>query len=202
MKRFIILIAAFSVAFMSASVLAKKKVKCDTIQNGGLVDKEGVALTTGFDDWGYNYQGRMFKGGYCDSYRDALWCQEFADVKLAMKWNDAWISNKDCDGDYLLDRHYGYESYIGSGAWLTNHQSGEYIGDDGEMCPWFYFVKIVAAPEKAYTDNGNWFTEDGIEIGPVIWGVFAIIQQVENDSCLSLNGVQYHSPNGPGFGQY
>ena len=45
------------------------------------------------------------------------------------KWNDAWLSNKDCDGDGLLDRHYGLDSYRGSGAWLTNHQSGEYEVD-------------------------------------------------------------------------
>lgn len=43
-----------------------------------------------------------------------------------MKWNDAWLSNKDCNGDGLLDRHLGYLTYIGSGAWLTNHQSGTY----------------------------------------------------------------------------
>jgi hypothetical protein len=43
-----------------------------------------------------------------------------------MKWNDAWLSNKDCDRNNLLDRHYGFEKYVGSGAWCTNHQWGSY----------------------------------------------------------------------------
>jgi len=98
---------------------------CITIQDGALYDSAGNLLTTGFDDWGYNYQGHMFNGGYCDAYRDAAWCQPYADDDLLMKWNDAWLSNMDCDGDTRLDRHNGYPSYIGSGAWLTNHQSGK-----------------------------------------------------------------------------
>jgi len=278
------------------------KDECTTIQSGELYASDGTLITTGYDEWGYNYQAHMFNGYYCDSYRDAAWCQPYKDVQLMMKWNDAWISNKDCDGDGLLDRHFGYDSYIGSGAWLTNHQSGTYwsligdwvlefdyngskyihnmtitddifngtgtngsitwtvngkvvgnqvemtieydhnnyyvgvsgtIDDDGTMsgtwmnasqegtwesttgtatsCDWNYFVKIVAAPADAYKvpENANgstilgiWYNADGTEIGPVIWGQFATIQQVENDPCAGIHGVQYKSPAGPGFGQY
>ena len=67
-----------------------------------------------------------------------------------MKWNDTWLSNEDCDGDGKLDRYYGYDSYIGSGAWLTNHNSGVY----DVVCEWDYFVKIVAAPADAYVETG------------------------------------------------
>ena len=144
----------------------------------------------------------MFKGFYCDAYRDAAWCQPWVEVKLSMKWNDAWMSNKDCDGDGKLDRHYGFDSFIGSGAWLTNHQSGVYELADGTLCSWVYFVKIVAVPIGAYTDEGVWYTEDAEEIGPVIWGEFAIIQQIENDACAGLHGVQYLSPEGPGVGKF
>ncbi|MBA7477245.1 hypothetical protein ES707_12649 [subsurface metagenome] len=119
-----------------------------------------------------------------------------------MKWNDAWLSNKDCDRDDLLDRHYGFNSYIGSGAWLTNHQSGTYKDGDGKICKWTYFVKIVAAPDDAYVEGGIWFAADGTEIGPVIWGAFAIVQQVENDAGAGLHGVQYLSPSRPGFGHF
>ena len=172
---------------------------CVTIQSGTLLTSDGDVIETGFDEWGYNYQGRMFKGGYCDSYRDADWCQPYADVKLIMKWNDAWLSNMDCDGDGLLDRHRGYPTYIGSGAWLTNHQSGEYEVD-GEICKWNYFVKIIAAPADAYVDGGSWYNSDGVEIGPVIWGSFAIIQQVENDPCAGIHGLQFSSPDRNGLG--
>lgn len=174
--------------------------ECTTIQDGTLLTSDGEIITIGFDEWGYNYQGRLFNGMYCDSYRDAAWCQPYADIYLDMKWNDAWLSNTDCDGDGLLDRHYGYDGYIGSGAWLTNHQSGEYEGEEGEICEWNYFVKIVAAPADAYVDGGAWYSADDVEIGPAIWGEFAIIQEVYNDACAGLHGQQYLSPVRAGLG--
>jgi hypothetical protein len=175
---------------------------CTTIRSGELLASDGSVIQTGYDNWGYNYQAHLFNGGYCDAYRDAAWCQDYKDIRLAMKWNDAWLSNMDCDGDGLLDRHFGYDSYIGSGAWLTNHQSGEYENEAGETCKWNYFVKIVAAPADAVVEEGNWYTADGTEIGPVIWGAFAIIQQVENDPCAGLHGIQYLSPTRPGLGNW
>ena len=294
---------------------------CVTIQDGILETSDGNLITTGYDEWGYNYQAHMFNGGYCDAYRDAAWCQEWKDDYLIMKWNDAWLSNKDCGTqntqaeftnlfapDGLLDRHYPYDSYIGSGAWCTNHQSGNYnvwdltgdwvlelylteptrtyvhdmtitddscgsfsgtgaypsggtytitwivtgvvtgddvvmiidydesdymvkidgtIAEDGTMSgdwtsnaghigtwestkgnatsvnyKWNYFVKIVAAPADAYVDGGIWYNADGTEIGPVIWGAFAIIQEVYNDQCTGEHGIYYLSPVGPGLGKW
>lgn len=176
------------------------KTKCTTIQSGDLVDSAGEVILPGYDAWGYNYQARKFNGKYCDSYRDAAWCQPYKDVDLAMKWNDAWLSNKDCDDDGLLDRHFGYASYIGSGAWLTNHQSGEYELD-GETCKWNYFVKIVAVPSTAVVMGGIWYDADMNEIGRVIWGSFAVIQEVENDGCAGLHGLQFKGAR-PGLGNW
>lgn len=188
---------------------------------------EGEPLTTGYDPFGYNYQAHIFVGSYANVYlgrngfppyegdddayyqrlvdedfaenledaaeiMDKEWYWDYRNVWLMMKWNDAWLSNKDCDGDGKLDRHFGYDSYIGSGAWLTNHMRGE----DGEDI-WTYFVKIVAVPEDAYLCKEIWYTADETEIGPVIWGSFAIIQQVG-----SGEGVIYVSPSGPGFGKW
>jgi hypothetical protein len=172
---------------------------CTRIQDGTLLTSGGELITTGFDVWGYNYQAHMFNGGYCDSYRDAAWCQPWADVDLLMKWNDAWLSNVDCDGDGLLDRHYGFDSYIGSGAWLTNHMWGEYE-QNGTLCQWDYFTKIIAVPEDATLVDSVWYNADGTEIGPVIWGSFATIQTVENDPCAGIQGIQYNSPDHSGFG--
>ncbi len=182
----------------SARVIAQE---CTTIQERTLLTSAGDVILPGFDQWGYNYQAHMFNGTYCDAYRDAAWCQPYVNDELIMKWNDAWLSNKDCDEDGLLDRHYGFDSYIGSGAWLTNHMKGSYELN-GQTCKWTYFVKIVAAPSDATVVNGVWQTAGGVEIGPVIWGAFAIIQQVENDKCLGIHGIQYLSPAAPGFGQY
>lgn len=179
--------------------VAWEHTACTKIQDGTLLTSDGVVITTGYDQWGYNYQAHMFNGGYCDAYRDAAWCQPYKDVDLIMKWNDAWLANVDCVGDGLLDRHFGFSSYVGSGAWETNHQSGSYELD-GQICNWSYFVKIIAAPADGYFDGGNWYSADGVEIGPAIWGDFAIIQQVENDPCAGINGLQYLSPDHAGFG--
>ncbi|MFX1455675.1 MAG: hypothetical protein ACFFDB_09905 [Promethearchaeota archaeon] len=158
------------------------------------------------DDEAY-YQKLVDKGYYVDvSAAEAgmavisYW--EYRDIKLLMKWNDAWLSNKDCDGDGTLDRYYGYDSYIGSGAWLTNHQWGTDIDGDGKKYNWNYFVKIVAAPEDAESIDEIWYAADGVEIGPVIWGSFAIIQEVVNDPTTGEHGVSYLSPASPGLGHY
>jgi len=175
--------------------------ECTTIQDGTLLTTDERIITTGYDEWGYNYQAHMFNGGYCEAYRNATWCESYADIDLIMKWDDAWLSNKDCDGDGLLDRHYGYASPIGSGAWLTNHQSGK-VEVNGKLRKWTYFCKIVAVPSDATKSDGYWYTVDGIEIGPVIWGAYAITQQVSNDPSNGEHGIRYKSPAGPGLGIY
>jgi len=202
MKKLIVALCCIALILAFTTPGMAKKVKCTTIQSGELYASDGNLIETGYDEWGYNYQARLFNGYYCDSYRDAAWCQPYKDVKLSMKWNAAWLSNKDCDGDGLLDRHYGFASYIGSGAWLTNHQSGTYTDNDGNECKWTYFTKIVAAPADAIEQNGIWYTADGEEIGPVIWNEFAKILTISNDPCIGEHGVQYLSPVGPGFGKF
>ena len=199
------------------NTLKAKPDACTTIQSGELLYAAGhylagEPLTTGFDDFGYNYQAHMFNGSYYNSYAggagyspyegddeayllenlgaEGHWAWPYRDINLSMKWNDAWLSNKDCDDTGLLDRHFGYISYIGSGAWLTNHMEGG-VGQDH----WTSFTKIIAAPEDAYSEGGFWYAADGTEIGPVIWGSFAIIQEVESGS-----GVVYISPDHAGFG--
>ena len=200
MKKLMLVLMALTLLVVPSSALAGKPGDCATIQSGSIKDSAGNPLTVGYDQFGYNYQAHMFNGRYCDY--DRVIGGDYCDVNLIMQWNDAWLSNKDCDGDGKLDRHYGYEGYIGSGAWETNHQWGTYVGDDGETCRWNYFVKIVAVPEDAILTDGIWYTADGTEIGPVIWGAFAIIQEVSNDPCDGYHGVEYLSPAGPGFGKW
>ena len=50
---------------------------------------------------------------------------------------------------------------------------------------------------RIVTDVGIWYEADGTEIGSVIWGSFAITQEV-----ASGEGVIYLSPAGPGLGKY
>lgn len=184
----------------SGSAQAKSD-RCATIQEGQLKNSANERLTLGNDRWGYNYQAHSFDGGYCEAYRNAAWCQSYAEDHLAMKWNDAWLSNQDCNGDGLLDRHSGQANYRGSGAWLTNHMSGVYE-QDGQSCPWNYFTKIVAVPSDATLSNGRWLSADGTVIGDEIWGEFAIIQEVENDSCGGVHGRQRLSEARAGLGNW
>ncbi len=92
-----------------------------------------------------------------------------------------------------------------NGTWSNASQSGAWKSISGvanNIYKWTYFVKIVAAPADAYVDDGSWYTADGTEIGPVIWGAFAIIQQVSNDKRFGEHGIFYKSPASPGFGFY
>ena len=203
MKKLLILLSCLALVLSFSTQVIAGKDGCTRIQDGDIYTSDGELIVLGYDEWGYNYQAHMFNGYYCDSYHDADWCQYLEDVELLMKWNDAWLSNKDCDGDELLDRHYGFDSYIGSGAWLTNHQSGTYEYD-GKECQWIWFVKIVAVPEDATLVDGVWYDAGGNEIGPEEeeWGSFAIIQSVYNDPCGGYHGVEYLSPVGPGLGKF
>lgn len=229
MKRLVItvLIAIILVSTITMPVYAGKP-DCTRIQDGILTYSSGhylagEPLQVGYDPYGYNYQAHMFKGSYFNAYSGGdgfpahegddeaylaenpgaanHWAWPYRDVSLLMKWNDAWLANTDCDGDGKLDRHYGFDSYIGSGAWETNHQWGSYE-DTGETCNWNYFTKIVAVPADAYEDEGIWYTADDVEIGPSIWGEFAKIQEVSNDQCDPDYKYSWNTDAPTGFGYY
>lgn len=174
----------------------------------------GQPLPLGFDPYGYNYQAHMFVGSYANVYLGAAGFPPYTGddaaylaanpgaaaqgawpyrvITLVMKWNDSWLSNRDRDGDGALDRHYGFPSYVGSGAWETNHMTG---GAGGEQ--WTYFTKIVAAPADASVYDGMWYAADYTEIGQAIWGEFVTLLEVG-----SGYGATYVSPFGPGFGKF
>ncbi|WP_207062232.1 hypothetical protein [Motiliproteus sp. SC1-56] len=179
---------------------------------------EGEVIPKGYDIFGYNYQAHRFSGSYYNAYAgrkghacppyegddeahlsvcpqaETHWAWPYRNIDISMKWNDAWLSNKDADWDGQLDRHSGLPSYIGSGAWEI--YSENYIDENGKMT--FSQTKIVAAPEGAYKDeNKVWFDANGQELGPDIWGQFIIVQETS-----SRGGVPFISPNGAGLGKY
>lgn len=217
---------------------AKAEKGCTTIQDGVLTYSAGHYLAgrplgIGYDIYGYNYQAHMFSGYYANVYlgRDGFspyegddwaylaanpgaaskWYWPYRQTRVEMKWNDAWLSNRDCDGDGLLDRYYGFGSYIGSGAWETNHQWDSYVGEDGKEHKWEYFVKIVAldkpyATSKAVDEDGDGVTDyllifdsDGKLLGQLIWGSFVIVLDVYNDPYAGNHGVEFLAPPA-GFG--
>jgi hypothetical protein len=109
----------------------------------------------------------------CDAYKGTSWCQPYFGITLIMKWNEAWLSGSDLDGDGALDRHFGHDRYIGSGAWTTNHMSG---WENGEK--WVYFVKIVAndTADQDCTATG----------GYQIWTDFCVVQEVQSGLGVTL----------------
>ncbi|VGO17016.1 hypothetical protein PDESU_05610 [Pontiella desulfatans] len=153
------------------------------------------------------YYQALVAYGYFDSVEaaeEALsgeWFWGLRDVRLYMRWNDAWLSNQDRGDDSMgdepdgnLDRHYGFPSYINSGAELTQFQ----VEPIKVTCKkgktktvyLYYYSKIVAVPDTAVLVDGIWYTEDGEEMGPQSYGQFAKVKEflydpLENgDPCM------------------
>lgn len=328
MKKTLFFVVVLSLLVSSGLAFAAKTTDTGAyIKDGTILDKFGNVIPLGYNNLGYNYEAHMFNGKYCDAYNDADWCQQFKDVSLMMKWNDAWLSNRDrgtqgndqlaytstTTPDNKLDRHYPTDSYIGSGAWLTNHAVGTYastqhfhwnvntaanivhipwagtdyqysvtFGQSGtvltgtltdgyypttgplsgtlngsdvtfsfaypdgsvqglrtyigtidslgnatgtwsetgaeqatgtwtiygfavqspDICEVSDFVKIVAVPSGAIQVGDKWQTADGAEIGPAIWGPFAIIQEIATDPCGEYGVINYMSPLKKGLGHW
>jgi hypothetical protein len=230
LKRAFLAIGLISIAFVTYSAGQCLTLKDGVLTYSAGHYLAGQLIKPGFDDYGYNYQAHLFNGCYTNAYLGGAgfpaytgdddsyfalpyfavnpgkkaevqthWAWPYRDVAVSMKWNDPWLANTDCDADGLLDRHFGTASYIGSGAWETNHQSGTYVLD-GKEIHWTYFVKIIAVPSDAIKVNGIWYTAGGKEIGPDIWGEFAIIEEVNNDAGAASHGIAYKSPTRAGFG--
>lgn len=189
---------------------------------------EGKPLQQGFDDFGYNYQSHQFKGSYANLYLgiagfppyegdDEAYLSEnptildnlyimtyywpYRKALVQQSWNDARWSNKDCDGDGLLDRHYGFENYQGSGAWETFTVTGAYEDENGNSCDYRYKYTYVAPPMDAYQKDGFWYNSNDQLIGAVFY-YLAEIKEMAHDPCGGLKGVVFKTPLGPGLGKF
>jgi len=198
-----LLIAIFMISMFTVSVMAKKvkedyaTIQDGTITYGRVTDPPTTEIIPiGYDKWGYNYQAHLFNGWYENYGRPDEVVAE-GETYLVMKWSDSWLSNKDRNFDTKLDRgnDLPYTSSAAEGAWLTNHMRGTYT--DGTK--WTYFVKIVYPGDDAYEVAGVWYSADDMEIGPSIWGAYAIIQEFENNLGHT---VFVKSPSPVGFGFY
>jgi hypothetical protein len=76
-----------------------------------------------------------------------------------------------------------------SRGWLTNHLEGDYL-DGSEMYHYTYFVKIVYDGGAACN-----------AVNPsCIWGLYTIIEEVNNDPHGGFHGVDRNSLRNPGLG--
>ncbi|MGB5382425.1 MAG: hypothetical protein WBN16_09890 [Lutimonas sp.] len=189
---------------------------------------EGKPLQEGFDEFGYNYQSHQFKGSYANLYiglagyppyegDDEAYLSEnptilsnnyimtyywpYRKAFVQQSWNEARWSNKDCDGDGSLDRHYGFENYQGSGAWETFTVTGEYEDDNGNSCDYRYKYTFIAPPMDAYQKDGFWYNSNDQLIGAVFY-YLAEIKETAHDPCGGLNGVVFKTALGPGLGKF
>lgn len=196
-----LLIVGLLVAATASVVMAGKPVDFDDKGNETSWDHGP------FDKWGYNYQAHLFSGLYHNASRPDTPCvlgSCASDTYLIMKWSDEWLSNQDRNDDGKLDRGYSCDPVNASssaceGAWLTNHQRGEYVNDDGRTCKWTYFVKIVYPPGGPVDIDGNGYDDN--TGGSIIWGAYVRIQQVSNDTCGGEHGNVF-SVQPAGFGAY
>ena len=185
---------------------------------------EGELLEFRPDKYGYDYSDHSFKGLYINIFlknegappylgNDKEYLLQnpgaeihpawrYRKVEVEMNWNDAWLSRKDCDGDYNLDEHYGFKSYINSEAWIKIAMEGKYKNEEGRECRWEYFVKIVAVMSHSELRNGIWYRSDETEIGPAIWGNFAKTGEFKKNTCANIQDEQYLPPIGTGQGRF
>ena len=182
---------------LAALLIVPAAAECTTIQDGLFYPSghylEGEPLVLGYDAYGFNYQAHMFRGNYAnyllgwwgyppfEGDRDAYlaenpgasWVlQYYANKEVIFKWNDADTSNKDCDGDGLLDEHYMEK---GSGAWWM--ETWWYMEDGKKTGSWT--AKYVTVPEDAYRCgylNQWWCDAGGNRIGYAAAN-YAVIQE-------------------------
>ena len=184
------------VAFKRANSQQKgSATECATIQDGTILDANGQVITTGFNEDGYNYQARTHQGPY-EGHPILNYVFE--------TWNDAYLSNKDCDRNNRLDFANGQPNYRGTGAWLKNKYSGSHLDSEGKVCNVVQVIKYVAVPVDAISvpggpDNRNVFLDgDGNEIGIDLkypgFEDFALIQLIWNDPCKGLSGKYFNFP--------
>lgn len=112
---------------------------------------------TGFDEFGYNYQARLFVGlaDGVDRNLDGLYAGDstYANDLLVMKWSKGWDDARFHDAEW------------GPGAWETNEWNGMIPGGSGEV---WHFKIIWVGTEL---EESPYWREGGVPV----WGQFEII---------------------------
>lgn len=168
-----------------------------------------------FDQWGYNRKALVFKGWYVNAYAEN---DGFATPYVGIKGDpcgniDSYFSSKGvtCNPtsgsisgpdkfwyayNELLqinvntawdDAHRGAASWTPN-AWLTNHQVGWYVGDDGKIHQWEWFLKIVWIGTGG--SGSPYWRPGGTEWEFYGKSEFEIIQSVYNDPYGGFHGIE------------
>jgi hypothetical protein len=134
----------------------------------------------GFDEFGYNYQARIFvgKADGVDRVLDGkVWGDPmYANDLLVMKWSKAWDDARFHGAPWTPD------------AWLTNEWNGAVPGGSGEV--WHYKI-IWVGPEL---ENSPYWREGGYPI----WDQFEVIMDQGTWSDHTHEILALALPNGFG----
>lgn len=130
---------------------------------GALTTRYGATVnvlgnnTSGFDQFGYNYQARLFNGKAdgVDKNLDGKYLGDptYANDRLVMKWSKAWNDARFNGADWTPE------------AWEDNEWNGKVPGGSGEV--WHYKI-VWVGPEGE--SSPNWHPG-----GYLIWGEFEVI---------------------------
>lgn len=111
----------------------------------------------GFDEFGYNYQARIFVGkadGVDRILDGTVWGDPYyANDHLVMKWSKAWDDARFNGTDWTED------------AWEDNEWNGMVPGGSGEICHY----KIIWVGEEL--DSSSYWRDGGY----AIWGQFEVV---------------------------
>lgn len=149
-----VLSAAFFLSLIIAGGCQEQPSTAPEISSAASGQVSSLAKDAGFDQFGYNYQARLFNGladGY-DRDLDGTVAGEpkYAKDRLIMKWSKAWDNA----------RFHGAE--WGPDAWCDNEWNGNVPGGTGETD----HIKIVwVGKDLKYWREG----------GYPIWGEFEVI---------------------------
>lgn len=114
--------------------------------------------TTGFDEFGYNYNARLFNGwyGYYDRNITGGWVPGTGDAWLVMKWSENWLP--------MANEPVG--------AWCTNHFT--WYSNDYDEATWYGWSTRLEWNETAGIPNAEYKVEEFLKVmkvgdDPVEW---------------------------------
>ncbi len=144
-----------------------------------IVSLAGVFAAGGFDQFGYNYQARVFVGtgsSWCLAGGQAADCLGmYSNDQIVMKWNAAWDS---CNAN-----GYDNPAYC-LGAWVNNEWNG--MGPNGSS--WTENTKIIWVGSAG--ENSPYWLPGGYSI----WGNYEVIM----DHGMSPDGFWSSTATVPG----
>jgi hypothetical protein len=104
----------------------------------------GTAFAKGFNEFGYNYDARIFNGWY--GYYDKDISGGTGDAWLVMKWSQDWTP--------MADEPVG--------AWVTNHWS--WYSNDCEEGTWYGWETRLPWTDPSVTPNAKYYITEFVKI--------------------------------------